>query len=127
MLGKLPLKDIRTRAPSTTLLAYVDLQTQMVLSADADPVPMQEELNELATMASDVFLGQDTSQIVEALGWTGAVSMVVLQNGAGTTAFVRGDREGDDAFCAVGTVSANLSELLGSAAEGLRSLEHANN
>ena len=48
MPGNPALTALRRACPDCKLVAYIDLQSNMVLSVDADQTPVQETLDDLA-------------------------------------------------------------------------------
>lgn len=79
------LEKIREDVSGIDLLAYIDLSSQIVLACDADQKPAQERLNGLAETANDIFFDHDAKRVKEILGWSSAISEVVISDQRGTS------------------------------------------
>lgn len=124
MLGDPHLRKLRTQCTATDLLVYIDLGTQMVLAADSERQPLQEQLNALAATTSDIFLGPDAEMIRGSLGWQGTISRAILHDGSSLSAFQRAQGTTDEAVCAIGDVAADTAALLMTAEKSLSALSH---
>lgn len=117
------LRAVRTKVPNCSLVAFIDLSTEMVLAQDAENTIPQERLNELAATAVDVFEGVDAATIAEVLGWSAPVREASFHNESGLSHFLRGDD--GEALCCLGKKTALLSELTNTAQKALKGLSHA--
>ncbi len=107
------LDECRTAVSGCQLVAFIDLDSKMVLSVSAQSKQRQERLDTLGTMAS-AFLPLPDDDIAKCLSHDGAMppQAAVLLTMTETTAFVRSQAEPREALCCSCAPNASVDSII---------------
>ena len=125
MRAEAKLKAVREKCSSCDLLAFIDLDTSMVLASDAARTVAQERLNSMAEMAVDVFAGSDSEKVAELLGWSAPIRRAIFHSSDQVSVLMHGQES--DAVCSLGSNNADFASIIQAAQTALDSLADVEN
>jgi len=119
------LKAVREKYDTCDLLAFIDLETSMVLASDSARTIAQERLNSMAEMAVDVFAGSDSNNIAERMGWSTPIRQAFFHSSDQVSVLMHGQES--DAVCSLGDNNADFASIIHAAQTALESLTDVKN